>query len=47
MTISNGENVNDSEIIVLLRQVWVYVGKREGFGRGKEKTRLRGRGGVN
>ena len=38
--------VNESEIVILLRQIWVYVGKREGFVREKEKTKLRGRGGV-
>ena len=29
--------VNESEIVILLRHVWVYVKKREGFGkRGRE-----------
>jgi len=35
--------VKKSEIIILIRQVWVYAGKREDFGREKEKTKLRGR----
>ena len=29
--------VNESEIVVFLRQIWMSVGKREGFGRKRGK----------
>jgi len=32
--------VNNSEIIVLLIQIWVYAGKREGFGRGRRENEI-------
>ena len=32
--------VNESEIIVLLRQVWWYARKREGFGRRRIKNEM-------
>jgi len=35
--------VNESRLVILLRQVWVYVRKREGFRRGRRRTNLRGR----
>ena len=36
--------MNEFEIVILVRQVWVYVEKREGFGRKKkEKKKLRER----
>ena len=34
----NDPTVNESGTIVLLRQVWVYAGKREDFGRGRRKN---------
>ena len=30
--------VNESRIVVLLRQVWLYAGKRENLGIGKEEN---------
>ena len=30
--------VNESEIVIFLRQVWWFAGKREGFERRKEKN---------
>ena len=32
----NDPMVNESGIVILLRQVWVYAKKREDFGRGRE-----------
>ena len=32
--------VNEHEIVVLLRRVWVYAGKREGFGRGRRENKF-------
>jgi len=32
--------VNESEIIIFLRQVWWYAGKREGFGRRKRENEI-------
>jgi len=37
--------VNESEIIVFLRQVLWAAGKRKGFERKRRKTKMRGRGG--
>ena len=37
--------VNESEIVIFLRQVWWAAGKRKGFERKKGKTKMRGRGG--
>ena len=37
--------VNESEIVVFLRQVWWIAGKRNGFERRREKTKMRGEGG--
>ena len=34
----NDPTINKSGIIVLLRQVRVYVGKREGFGMGRREN---------
>ena len=30
--------VNEYEIVVLLGEVWVYVGKRDSFGRGRRES---------
>ena len=30
--------VNEFGIIVLLGQIWMYAGKREGFGRGRKEN---------
>ena len=38
--------VNESKIIGLLAQIWMYVDKREDFGRGRRETNLRGRKSV-
>ena len=38
--------VNESEIVVFLRQVWWYVGKERILGGREEKTKLRERGGI-
>jgi len=38
--------VNESNIIIFLRQDWWYAEKREVLERGEGKTKLRGRGGV-
>ena len=32
--------VNESEIIIFLRQVWWYAGKREGFGRRRRENEI-------
>jgi len=37
--------VNEFEIIVFLRQVWLAAGKRKGFERRREKTKMRPKGG--
>ena len=37
--------VNEFEIVVLLRQVWWAAGKRKGFERRREKTKMRPKGG--
>ena len=36
----NGPTVNESGIVVLLRHVWVYARKREGFERERRKNRF-------
>jgi len=33
--------INESGILVLLGQVWVYVGKREGFERGRRENKFK------
>ena len=33
--------VNESEIVIFLRQVWWVVGKRKGFERRRGKTKMR------
>ncbi|KAL5123002.1 hypothetical protein HKD37_02G003685 [Glycine soja] len=37
----NDPTVNESEIVVFLRQVWWTVGKRKGFERRSGKTKMR------
>jgi len=39
----NDSMVNESRIVVLPGLIWVYAGKREGFGEEKGKMNLRGR----
>ena len=36
----NGPTVNESEIIILLRHVWVFAEKREGFERGRRENEI-------
>ena len=38
--------VNESEIVIFLRQVWWYAGKERVLEGREEKTKLRGREGV-
>ena len=40
LSFHNDPTVNESNIVILLRHVWVYVGKREGFGRGIRKNEI-------
>ena len=37
--------VNEPEIVIFLRQVWLAAGKRKGFERRREKTKMRPKGG--
>ena len=32
--------LNESEIVIFLRQVWLYAGKREGFGRRRRENEI-------
>ena len=36
--VHDNPTVKESEMVVLLRQVLVYAGKREGFGKGKREN---------
>ena len=38
--------VNESEIVIFLRQVWWTAGKRKSFERRREKTKMRERRGI-
>ena len=38
--------VNESEIVIFLRQVWWAAGKRKSFEGRREKTKMRGRRGI-